>query len=133
VVMRIKLNKPPRVFVIDKAKKFKMADCASIELKPDEQVTFLTPSGREYDVAAKSWGFYATPSINSRLKKQGFKTALVKNSQGRFFIMLVENEKIELFKRYLINNQNSKIICWLDEGNYQMRNKKKVFFNKRKR
>jgi len=49
-------------------------------------------------ITAKDWGFYATPSINGRLQQFGFKTALVENPQGRIYVMVVEEEKIELFE-----------------------------------
>ena len=57
-------------------------------------ISFCTDDGSEYDVVAKEWGFYATPSINARLIDQGFKTALVKNTKNRFYIMLVKKKII---------------------------------------
>ena len=59
------------------------SDCGRIALAPDEQVTFTTEAGGEYDVTRKSWGFYATPSINGRLKTFGLRAALVRNVAGR--------------------------------------------------
>ena len=38
----------------------------------------------------ENWGFYATPSINDRLHKQGYRCALVKNKKGSLYIMLIE-------------------------------------------
>lgn len=111
--MKIEPNEPARVFEAGK-EKIRISDCGKIRLEPDELVTFVTKSGKRYDVAAKSWGFYATPSINSRLKKEGFKTALVKNNQGRFYVMLVESGKIKDFEKY-IENEGQKIEKWLDE------------------
>ena len=35
----------------------------------------------EYDIVKKNWGFYATPSINGRLIKFGYKTCLIKNKK----------------------------------------------------
>jgi len=75
----------------------------------------VSASGKECDFAAKEWGFYLAPSINSRLRHQGFKVALVRNQQGKFFLNAVEEDKLDLFKQYLKTNQDSKIICWLDE------------------
>ena len=49
--------------------KFNIKDCGSIYLKSDEQVTFKCEKGSEYDVTKKEWGYYATPSLNGRLKK----------------------------------------------------------------
>ena len=47
-----------------------------ISLSNNEQVTFVSKSNGRYDICKKSWGYYATPSINSRLKKEGFKYLL---------------------------------------------------------
>jgi hypothetical protein len=49
-----------------------------------------TDDGKEYDVAKKDWGFYATPSMNGRLKKFGFKTAIVKKFTWYVLYNLVE-------------------------------------------
>ena len=112
--MKMNPKNPPRKFRVGEHKQIEISDCASIELSADEQVTFVTPSGKEYDVARKSWGFYATPSVNGRLVKQGFKTALVKNAFGQCYVMLVEPEKMEDFKKY-IQQENSQVVEWLDE------------------
>ena len=86
----------------------------NIQLNLDEQVTFTTNSGKEYDVMKKSWGFFATPSINNRLKKFGLKTALIVDSTGKMFICLVEDDKVEEFQRYLEQGQE-RIQCWLSD------------------
>jgi phage terminase large subunit-like protein len=112
--MKIRAKNPPRVFNVGKNSEIKISDCGEVELNPDEQVTFLTSSGKHYDVVAKSWGFYATSSVNARLKKEGFKAALVKNTQGRYYVMIVEKEKIGNFEAYLRMEQN-KVEKWLDE------------------
>ena len=104
---------------IDPPSKFKvnedvsMSDWGRIELGPDEQVTFSTESGAEYDVARKSWGFYATPSLNGRLVKYGLRAALVKNNESKFYLMLVENGKEDQFLEYL-NSESQKLVSWLD-------------------
>ena len=112
--MKISLNKPPRSFVVGKDGKIRINDCGSIILENNEQVTFLTDCNKEYDVVRKEWGFYATPSINKRLHKQGFKSALVKNKDGSMYVMLVEEKKIKKFKAYLLSEENH-IVFWLDE------------------
>ena len=70
---------------------------------------------QEYDIVKKDWGFYATPSVNDRLKRQGYKTAYVKNKNGQRYIMLVEINKYEDFIKY-INKTKQIIISWLDES-----------------
>jgi hypothetical protein len=110
--MKLKLNENPRFFHVNN---ITIKDSGKIYLEPNEMITFVTKRGKELDITAKDWGFYATPSINGRLKKEGFKTALVKNEFNKIFIMVVEKDKIEIFKKYLNTHQNNKIICWLDD------------------
>lgn len=96
--MKNLLTQEPRVFVVGDTK---IKDFGKIELDTDEMISFKTKTGKEYDFAVKEWGFYATSSINGRLSKEGFKTALVKNSFNKYFINIVEREKVEEFKKYL--------------------------------
>ncbi len=110
--MKTKLKKQPRIFEF---KGIRIKDWGKIYLGDDEMVSFVTKSGRECDFAAKNWGFYLGPSVNSRLKKEGFKVALVLNEQGQLYVHAVEKGKMDYFKKYLKHNQNNKIICWLDE------------------
>lgn len=53
-----------------------------------------------------------TPSINGRLKREGFKIAIVKNETGKIYIMAVEKEKKIQFKKYC-SNQKQKILNWI--------------------
>ena len=112
--MKITPTDPPRTFSVGYKKEIQLKDCGHITLEPDEQVTFLTESGGEYDVVRKSWGFYATPSMNQRLKKFGLRATLIKSSDGKFYIFLVETGKEADFKRY-VQTENLRIIRWLDD------------------
>ncbi len=112
--MKINLKKSPRTYKVGLKQNIIIKDFGSINLEPNEQITFKTIDDKEYDFCRKSWGYYATPSINSRLIKFGFKTALVKNSKGQIYIMVVEKDKIEDFFNYLENDSNE-LIEWLDE------------------
>lgn len=112
--MRVIPKCPPRKFKVGLQNQFEVSDCGKIELASDEQVTFITPSGKEYDVAAKSWGFYATPSVNGRLVAQGFRTALVRNSFGKLYVMLVDPEHMDEFKKYLTIEKQT-VEKWLSE------------------
>ncbi len=103
--MRIRENDPPREFEVGNGPKSIMKDCAHIQLLPGEQVTFKSEAGAEYDVARKSWGFYATPSINSRLPRFGLRAVLVSNTVGDFFVMLVEEGKDAEFEDYLADEE----------------------------
>jgi len=102
----------PRVFSV---KGHEIKDWGKIRLESGEMLSFVTPSGKECDFAAKEWGFYLAPSLNSRLKKAGFKTALAANEKGQLFVLAVELEKMSLFKKYLTVNQDIKLLTWLDE------------------
>ena len=112
--MRIETSNPRRVFQVGLRKQIDISDCGRVYLEPDEQVTFVTPSGKEHDFVAKSWGFYATPSINGRLADQGFTTALVKNSFGKYYIMVVDPDQMADFNAYL-EIERHEIAEWLDE------------------
>lgn len=110
--MKLKENVPPRVFDVGHGKTIKINDCASIELEPDEQVTFRLKSGAEYDVTRKSWGFYATPSLNGRLKKNNLSGVLVKGPNGKYFVWLVEKGQESGFEEYLYEERHQ-IVRWL--------------------
>ncbi len=112
--MKAKFKKVPREFKVGLKKDITIKDCGKIYLGDDEQVTFITPRGKQHDFAAKNWGFYATPSMNGRLKDQGFKTALVKNSQGRLYIMVVDKDCMSEFKKYT-ESDKQEILQWFDE------------------
>lgn len=99
--MRFLPSEPPSEFEVGFGERIVMRDCGRAELEPDEQMTFTTEDGAEYDVARKDWGFYATPSLNARLVEHGLHAVLVKNRIGRYFVLLVEQGKEELFERYL--------------------------------
>ena len=112
--MKINYNEPHRSFYVGKDDEIKIDDCGSISLENNEQVTFLTECKREYDVVKKDWGFYATPSVNNRLRKEGFKCALVKNKEDSLYVMLVEENKLKSFENYIKEEENH-IVMWLDE------------------
>jgi 2-polyprenyl-3-methyl-5-hydroxy-6-metoxy-1,4-benzoquinol methylase len=113
--MKVEYKKPPRKFKVGKEEAIEISDCGEIHLSENEMVTFVNPQGKRYDFTAKNWGFYATPSINIRLKDEGYKTALVRNSQGRFFIMVVDENKVAAFRKYL-SKDNQTLVVWLDEA-----------------
>ena|SRR3990167_4078552 len=110
--MRLKIKKQPRAFEF---KGVKIKDFGKIYLGENEMVSFVTKSGRECDFTAKNWGFYLGPSLNSRLKRQGFKVALILNEHKQLYIHAVEKNRMAAFKKYLKTNQNNLVLCWLDE------------------
>ena len=113
-IMELTKNQPPRTFQVGADQQIQMTDCARIELKPNEQVTFVTESGSEYDVARTEFGYYATPSLNGRLREHGLHAVLTKNRRGRFYVMLVEQGKEDAFDRYL-STQDMEAVCRLDD------------------
>jgi len=114
MVMKFEAKTPPRRFTVGNSVKFDMLDCGEVQLKPDEQLTFKTASGAEYDVAAKDWGFYATPSLNGRLEQFGLRGVLIRNRDtGRYFVLLVERGREPQFDAYCVQ-ENLAVIAWLD-------------------
>jgi hypothetical protein len=112
--MKFEPRSPPRTFTVGNAVKFEMRDCGSVRLAADEQVTFKTETGAEYDVARKDWGFYATPSLNGRLEQFGLRGVLIRNtSTGRYFVLLVERGREPSFEAYL-RQESCVVVCWLD-------------------
>lgn len=111
--MKFSEKVPPREFFVSNGT-IMLKDCGSITLHSDEQVTFKTSSGSEYDVAKKSWGFYATPSTNKRLIDHGFHTRLIKASDNKFHIALIEHGHEKDFENY-ISESGYKIIMNLDQ------------------
>ena len=112
--MKAKNVDPPRKFKVGLSEEIEISHCANITLEPNEQVTFVTNSGTEYDVARKEWGYYATPSTNGRLKRFGWRTALVKSPRGQYYIFLMEPGKQAEFDAYLKEEGHS-VVKWLDD------------------
>jgi len=115
LVVKFKPTVPPREFRAGRrARPIVIKDCGRVELEADEQVTFVTESGGEYDVARKSWGFYATPSLNARLGQFGLRPVLVRSAQGKYYLLLREAGKEAEFDSY-IDSEQLQIVCWLDD------------------
>jgi len=111
--MKIDRFDAPRTFTVGAAGDVTISHCADVALEPDEQVTFVTPSGTEFDVARKAWGYYATPSMNGRLHDHGLRAALVRNAERRVYLMLVEDGQEDGFREYL-EAEAQTLVCWLD-------------------
>ncbi len=113
-MLNFKLKDIPRIF---KLGNYKCKDHGIVhvhsEPKTHDILTFETESGRQCDVSATPWGFYLGPSLNSRLKKEGFRAALVTNSGNQLYLLAVEEDKIESFEAYLQENKSS-VVQWLD-------------------
>ncbi len=120
--MKLDIKEKPREFGVGA---YILRDYGRVHFQDGEMVTLVSPSGRECDVTAMEWGFYLAPSLNARLRAQGFKVALVCNNQGKLFLNAVEVDKKDLFDRYL-REQQSKLICWLDEEPEKMKLRSEV-------
>jgi hypothetical protein len=108
--MRVDRIEPPREF---RVKGLTLRHCADLELEPEEQVTLVTRSETEYDIVRKSWGYYATPSLNRRLVEHGLRAALTANADGKVALMLVEHGCEQEFDAYL-DDQQMRVVAWLD-------------------
>lgn len=114
VAMKFDAIMPPREFSVGRAGEITMKDCGRVRLDTEEQVTFVTGAGAEFDVVRKAWGFYATPSINGRLKRFGWKTALVRSADAKAYVLLVESGYEKQFGEYLAS-EGHHLVCWLDD------------------
>lgn len=111
--VRFDQTDPPREFRVGAAGEITIRDCGRVSLDPDEQITLVTESGGEYDVARKDWGFYATPSLNGRLGRFGLRGVMVRNVRNQYFVLLVEAGCEDRFERYVASERLA-IIAWLD-------------------
>lgn len=98
--MNISSIDPPRRFLVGAKQDVQITHSADIELDADEQVTFVS-EGTEYDVVGKSWGYYATPSLNRRLPAHGLNAVLVTNRNGDLYLLLVKEGREQEFEQYL--------------------------------
>jgi hypothetical protein len=110
--MKLELKDEPRCF---NGGGVNLRDYGRIILENNDMISLVSENGKVCEITAKDWGFYLAPSINARLKKEGFKVALVKNREGKLFLNAVEADKMESFQTYLVTNQDSTVLCWLDE------------------
>ena len=110
--MKVIKKNPPREFEVGFEYKRTIKDCGTVEMNSDEQVTFTTKSGGEYDLTRKDWGFYMGSSLNGRLSSFKLHPVLVKNRLNRFFMLLVEEGFEESFQKYLEEEQLS-IVSWM--------------------
>lgn len=108
-----------RVHELKVARRFKvggieLSHAGDIELDADELVTFTAASGSELDVTRKSWGYYATPSLNGRLREHGLRAALAAGGEpARMYLLLVEDGEEQAFNDYLAS-EGMRVVAWLD-------------------
>ncbi|WP_454021059.1 class I SAM-dependent methyltransferase [Azospirillum sp. Marseille-Q6669] len=111
--MQFDLRTPPRRFTVGHADRpINISHVADIGLAPDEQITLVSENGREYDIVRKTWGYYATPSLNGRLAQFGYRSALVESGDRRY-VLLVDRDREGEFRAYL-DEQGMRVLAWLD-------------------
>ena len=113
--MKNEMRGEPRRFQIGE---FECRDHGALVFQPPDErtneiVTLKTASGRACDVAGTSWGFYLGPSLNSRLRGQGFRAAIMVNPKDQIYLVAVEVDQMDRFSRYLQAN-GSRVLFWLD-------------------
>lgn len=92
-----------------------LSHVANIALQPDEMVTFTRPGGSQYDVTAKDWGYYATPSVGKRLRLFGIRAGLMRNvDTGLGFVVLVFEDHMSAWQKYM-EVEHQELVMWLDE------------------
>jgi hypothetical protein len=113
--------KKKNIKILLKNNKINLFKKADIFLKDNEFITFFEKkkTHKEYDVVKKNWGYYATPSINKRLKFYGYSVAIIKNLHGKYFICIVNVDKRRDFYQYL-KKDKQKIILWLKKSNLDL-------------
>ena len=105
----------PREFTPRQDSGITLRDMGKIQLESDEMITFVDDQGNEVDFTKKSWGYYPLPSVNGRLKDNGFKTALVRNElSSRLYVMIVQKNRISDFENYC-KNEDCVVEMWLED------------------
>lgn len=117
--MRIEHVDPPREFEVG-FRGATLKHVANVELGADEVVTLVTDSGTELDVTRKEWGYYATSSLNGRLREHGLRAVLAigmprEGEQAeRMYLLLVEEGQEKVFEAYL-ERERMRVAAWLDD------------------
>lgn len=95
--------------------KIELKHVANIALEPDEMVTFISQGDREYDVVAKDWGYYATPSVGGRLRRFEMRAALMRNIDTlQAFVVLVFDDQTDAWHKYM-KAERQEFIMWLGD------------------
>ena len=112
--MHIDAFPEPRRFPVGVAS-VEISHVANIALAPDELVTFTSSGDREYDLTAKDWGYYATPSVGGRLRHFGMRAALMRNIDTRqVFVVIVFDDQVGAWQEYMVAERQD-LVFWLDD------------------
>ncbi len=110
IAMRIAINDKPRIFGV---RETQIKDYGKVIFEPWEMLSLQLEPGKDCDITATDWGFYLGSSTNGRMKRNGYRVAIVKNDQGKLFVNAVDESRKEVFEQYL-ENQDSIVVQWLD-------------------
>lgn len=115
-MIKVDLKTSPRTF---KLGNFTMIDHGKIHFMSEQKDTneffsLTNAKNMECDIAATSWGYYLGPSLNSRLKNQGFRSAIMVNKMSQLYIVAIDEGEMEKFNSYIKQN-DLKVITWLDD------------------
>ncbi len=103
---------PVREYTVGRGQQIRIRDCGQLLLEPDEQVTITGSSGAAVDFTRKDWGYYLSPSLNSRLRREGLLVCLVANESGYLYLLAVEEAQKALFEDYCVA-EHLAIVTWL--------------------
>lgn len=104
------LKKQPREFEVGG---HVIRDHGFVSLDTGDMISVRAPGGGDCDVTATSWGLYLGPSLNGRLRDNGYRAAMVRNPQGKFFLMAVCVGREADFQVY-VDDQQIEIMQWFD-------------------
>ena len=112
-----KLKDDPRIFQLHGSE---MRDHGKIifysdSKKTNEILILENATGKQCDITATSWGYYLGGSLNDRMKKNGFRTALMVNKNDQIYLIAVDSAKMNDLDSYLRAQENSRILYWIDE------------------
>lgn len=108
--MKARALKNPRAFRVGAHESITIHQSHEIELDEDEQV-LLRAGDKLHALTRKNWGFYLTESLEQRVADAGFRAALISNSLGRRFFVLVLSDRETVFEEYLQDENLS--VRWL--------------------
>ena len=111
--MQVRAMDPPRRFAVGH-RGVVISHVAKITLESEEQVSLMSDSGAEWDVVRKDWGYYATPSLNGRLREHRLRAVLVRSAAQRLYLLLVERGEEAAFEVYR-DDESLEIVHWLDD------------------
>lgn len=114
--MRITEKIPPREFAAALEESAPTLDCGAVGLEIGEQVTFVDSRTEEphTDVTRRVWGYYLTRSCNEHQKRSGWRTAIIRNSEGRTYVVMVSEERYGQFEDFLAATDHI-VVLWVDE------------------